>query len=184
MFEVLNPNQQTIILNANSRISDSGLFSRQAIHLYRGAALNGRLRWMWSRLSGRSNLLLDLNSLLAKIKVRSSHYAGIQAVAINKIIGSEGRVSDFDSSFNPLNEKTSQRWMSVANARLNGTPLPAVELIQMGDVYFVRDGHHRISVAKALGEGAIDAQVTVWNTSGLLPWQISSRADRLGLQAI
>jgi hypothetical protein len=51
------------------------------------------------------------------------------------------------------------------------TPLPPVELIQVGDVYFVRDGHHRISVARMMGQDSIDAEVTVWETAGLLPWE-------------
>jgi hypothetical protein len=51
--------------------------------------------------------------------------------------------------------------LNIAKLRLEGRPLPPVELIQVGDSYFVRDGHHRISVARAFGQTAIDAQVTV-----------------------
>lgn len=57
---------------------------------------------------------------------------------------------------------TRRRWLSIAVARLNGQAMPAVELIKVGDVYVVRDGHHRISVARALGEGFVDAHVTAW----------------------
>ena len=53
--------------------------------------------------------------------------------------------------------------MSVTRAYLRGIGLPPVELIQIGEVYFVRDGHHRISVAAALGQQEIDAMVTVWH---------------------
>jgi hypothetical protein len=58
--------------------------------------------------------------------------------------------------------------MSVAKARLQGATLPPVDLVQVSDVYFVRDGHHRISVAKALGQVDIDADVTVWEVRGVL----------------
>jgi hypothetical protein len=53
----------------------------------------------------------------------------------------------------------------VAKARLKGVTLPPVELIQVGDVYFVRDGHHRISVARAFGQEHVDAEVTVWEVT-------------------
>jgi hypothetical protein len=86
-------------------------------------------------------------------------YAGIQSVPIERIRGSEGRSEDFDNAFNPLHERSLSRWLSVASVRLAGAAVPPVELIQSGEVYFVRDGHHRISVAKALGEQFIDAEV-------------------------
>jgi hypothetical protein len=54
--------------------------------------------------------------------------------------------------------------------------LPPVRLIQVGDVYFVRDGHHRISVAKALGQTEIDAVVSVWHAAGPLPWETAPAA--------
>ena len=56
----------------------------------------------------------------------------------------------------------SKRWLGVARAALRGEHLPPVDLIRAGDVYYVRDGHHRISVARALGQREIDARVTVW----------------------
>jgi hypothetical protein len=71
---------------------------------------------------------------------------------IHKIIGTEGRAADFDLGFHPLEEESRERWVNMAFAYLLGIPLPAVELIRVGDVYFVRDGHHRVSVALALGQ--------------------------------
>ena len=61
--------------------------------------------------------------------------------------------------------------MSVAGAQIQGVPLPTVDLIQVGDRYFVRDGHHRISVARTLGRHFIEAEVTVYQMSGPLPWE-------------
>ncbi len=77
----------------------------------------------------------------------------------------EGRCDDFDVGFHPLKEHTEERWVSVARAQLRGLGLPPVELIQVGDAYFVCDGHHRISVAAALGQQEIDAVVTVWQVA-------------------
>jgi hypothetical protein len=99
---------------------------------------------------------------------------GIQTVPIDQIRGSEGRVRDFDRNFNPLEDRTRERWMGIASARMRGKRLPAVILIQIGDLYFVRDGHHRISVARALGDTSIEAKVIVWQVNGSLPWDTPS----------
>ena len=80
---------------------------------------------------------------------------------INRIKGSEGRSGDFDCDFNPMHTRTIDRWVSVALARSQGVTLPAVELILVGEDYFVRDGHHRISVVRAFGEEYIDAKIIV-----------------------
>jgi hypothetical protein len=92
-------------------------------------------------------------------KIRSQHYAGSRTVPINRIKGSEGRSEDFDLDFNPTSNRTAERWVSIAVARACGDTLPLVELIQLGEDYFVRDGHHRISVARAFSEEYIDAVV-------------------------
>jgi hypothetical protein len=97
-------------------------------------------------------------------------------VAIERILGSEGRANDFDRDFNPLQDRSKGRWLGVAAARQRGKPLPPVALIQVGDVYFVQDGHHRISVARALGQRAIEASVMVWQVDGPLPWEEAATA--------
>jgi uncharacterized protein (DUF1015 family) len=84
-------------------------------------------------------------------------------VPIAKIQGSEGRCQDFDSAFHPTHNHTEERWVSIATAEKLEVSLPPVELIQVGEIYYVRDGHHRISVAKSLGQMVIEAQVTVWD---------------------
>jgi len=92
-------------------------------------------------------------------------------VSIRDIRGSEGRCGDFDADFRPLQGHTRDRWVGIATAREMGKTLPPVELIQIGDLYFVRDGHHRISVAQAMGQEAIEAEVTAWKVVGPLPWE-------------
>jgi hypothetical protein len=132
-------------------------------------ALLGRIV---SFLTGNSRSLLDLTGQVSERKIRRQYYAGSRTVPINQIKGSEGRSGDFDCDFNPIHARTMDRWVSVAVARSHGAPLPAVELIQLGEVYFVRDGHHRISVARAFREEYIDAKVIVLElepVSGPLP---------------
>jgi hypothetical protein len=101
--------------------------------------------------------------------VRGSRYAGFREVPIDQIRGSEGRPEGFDVDMLPTDGQSRGRWVSVATARQRGVQLPPVVLVQVGGVYFVRDGHHRISVARALGEQFIDAEVTVWEVDDPQP---------------
>jgi hypothetical protein len=119
------------------------------------------LRRIVALLSGRSRSLRDLAKEVSGRKIRGQHYAGSRTVPIKRIKGSEGRSEDFDCHFNPTSNRTAERWVSIAVARSCGDTLPLVELIQSGEDYFVRDGHHRISVARAFNEEYIDAVVTV-----------------------
>ncbi len=117
----------------------------------------------WSTLTRRSRCLLALDELEATFGAQRD--AGVQMVAIRQIRGTESRSSDFDRDFNPLHEHTRRRWLNVAAARRRGKALPPVKLIQVGAVYFVRDGHHRVSVARALGQRSIEARVVVWEAA-------------------
>ena len=114
-------------------------------------------------------LLSNHERILAEIEaasvVRERNYVGVQSVPIDQIRGSEGRSADFDRDFCPLQDRTRGRWLGIARARQAGKSLPPVLLVQVGKVYYVRDGHHRISVARALGQRTIEAKVTVWNVS-------------------
>src|SRR5262249_49583669 len=133
--------------------------------LYARSCHAGRVGRIWAKLRGQSRRLLDLNTVAAASAIGDRRAAGTQTVPIGQIRGSEGRCEDFDVAFHPLKAHTEDRWLSVAKANLRGRGLPPVELIQLGEVYFVRDGHHRISVAAALGQQEIDAVVTVWQVT-------------------
>jgi hypothetical protein len=135
---------------------------RQTAELYDRACNRAWLRRIWAVLTRRPYRLLDLAAVQAKCEVRQRYQDGKQTVPIRQIRGSEGRSSDFDAEFRPLKGHGSRRWIGIALARHQGKALPPVELIQVGDVYFVRDGHHRISVARAFGQQDIEAEVTVW----------------------
>ncbi len=110
----------------------------------------------------RPACLIELNEFLRDKRILGSNHTGIMSVSIDQIRGSEGRSEDFDRAFNARHDRTRTRWMNIAKARLAGKELRPVELIQIEGNYFVRDGHHRISVAKALGEKYVDAEVTQW----------------------
>jgi len=146
-----------------------------ASKLFRQACFKGDLRMVWNKLRRNSARLINLCNL--SLEVEGRYYAGLKEVLIADIRGTEGRVEDFDDRFNPLSQRTRDRWLNIAIARMSGSALPAVELIQIGDCYFVRDGHHRISVAQAMGGQVLDAEVTVWQVNGLLPWEKQPKVE-------
>lgn len=118
---------------------------------------------LWRKLLGRQEALLNLHEVAQSDTVQTRSHAGVRLVPIDRVRGSEGRCDDFDSSFRPLKRLSDERWISIFCAQDADVPLPLVELIQVNDRYFVRDGHHRISVARWLGQKEIEAEVTVWH---------------------
>jgi len=84
---------------------------------------------------------------------------GMRTVEVEKITGSVGRYRDFDASFLPLRESIAHRGSRIDRAYHRGDELPAVSLYKIRDAYFVRDGNHRVSVARYHGVAAIDAEV-------------------------
>jgi hypothetical protein len=137
----------------------------EAVTLYERAHQHSGWHQIGARLLGRSARLLDLNQIVAGGTIRARHYLGTQTVPLQQIRGTEGQRDAFDDAFHPLTPRTRGRWVSIASAWLQGASLPPIDLIRLGDVYFVRDGHHRISVARALGQQEIDAFVTVWEVA-------------------
>ena len=123
------------------------------------AKSKGYRRKILAILTGRSNQLQDLKTFTRGANIRSRRSIGIRTVRIDQIKGSEGRSQDFDQDFNPLKSHNRDRWLNIARAWLSGAYLPAVELIKVKDIYFVQDGHHRISVARYMGADFIDARV-------------------------
>ena len=130
--------------------------------LFKKAFSNGRKSRIFTALINMDNQLLSLDEITQGKDIHNRCYQGLKTVPITKIQGSESRSDDFDRNFNPLKKHEMHRWMRVAEMRLRGRALPAVELIQIGECYIVIDGHHRISVARALGEKFIEANVTRW----------------------
>lgn len=123
-------------------------------------------QWV-GRLYGQPCTLLNLAATQTRQPAQTRMHGGIKVVPLDRICGSEGRCHDFDAKFRPLKAFNQERWISVACAQLSDVPLPLVELIQVNDFYYVRDGHHRISVAHWLGQQEIEAEVTVWRSHNL-----------------
>jgi hypothetical protein len=103
--------------------------------------------------------LLSFEEAKGTLARRSQVYRGMRTVEVEKIRGSVGRYRDFDASFLPLRVSMAHRWSRIDRAYHRGDELPAVSLYKIGDAYFVRDGNHRVSVARYHGVAAIDAEV-------------------------
>jgi hypothetical protein len=172
---------QTAATDHRSNQKTTDMFSTSPKSLYANARKRGRRGQRWSILGRRADRLLALSEVGDACNVRVRCHAGIRNVAMSQIRGSESRCKDFDGDFNPIQDHCMSRWLRVAAARDQGKMLPPVVLVQVGDVYFVRDGHHRISVARALGQLDIEAEVTVWHLSGPLPCDAHVEPSRPGL---
>jgi hypothetical protein len=146
--------------------------------MYGHALDRGRRGQLWAALTGRSRALLSLEEVCQASAVRARSSDGTRLVAVAHICGSESRAADFDCDFNPLQDQTRERWLGIAAARQRGRTLPPVALIRVGDRHFVRDGHHRISVARALGQTAIEATVEVWQVDSPLNCESLAQATR------
>jgi hypothetical protein len=127
---------------------------------YRSLHTRAILGRLVGQITGRQTALRSLSKDIEGYRVCGQRHVGIRSVSLDRIIGSEGRSEDFDGHFRPLKTHTRDRWYSVARAQAKGVPLPAIDLIQVGDDYYVRDGNHRVSVAKARGQVSIDANIT------------------------
>lgn len=103
--------------------------------------------------------LLSFDDVKRKIKWSDESYIGLRSVPVNAIVGSVGRYKDFDREFLPVQRNTKQRWRSIDEAYYLDVTLPPVQLYKVGDVYFVKDGNHRVSVARERGVEFIDAEV-------------------------
>ena len=118
-----------------------------------------RSRWI-SVLTGKNNDLLSFEEVCNLVKPGSQCSEGVRQVRIDRVVGSEGRCQDFNRSFMPVQKHLQNRWESVNRAHYEDKILPSVELYELGGVYFVKDGNHRISVASLRKNKQIDAEVT------------------------
>ncbi len=153
---------QTVARASYARLAEDAFERHTASKQYEKALRAGWFKRLQAVLVGHSRRLLSLADYHGATQVNEQHYAGIRTIPLNQIRGSEGRTLDFDIDFHPIREHTEQRWIGIFAACLRGVRMPPVELIQVGDVYFVRDGHHRVSVARAMRQAEIEAEVTVW----------------------
>jgi len=116
-----------------------------------------------SWITRKSSKLLPFEAVKEKLELWFVKDIGIHSVPLDAIIGSQGRYKSFTRHFLPLEESSRERWKEIENAISSGKILPPVELYKVCNAYFVKDGHHRISVAKSRNTSTIDARVFEYN---------------------
>lgn len=135
-----------------------------AIEDFARAKRKAKFQGILSALTWKNNNLMSLYEVTSIIKPKSETYLGMKTIPVSKIIGSEGRYHDFSSAFLPKREILKNRWVSIDTALINDVILPPISVYSLGGYYFVRDGNHRVSVAKAQGVEFIDAEVVELDT--------------------
>jgi len=131
-----------------------------AVEDFNRARLQAQLNDLVSRLTGRSTELLSYEDIRRKLKARERSLQHLEDIPLDAIVGSVGRYRDFTRSFLPRQESSKGRWAQIEVAMTGMKGVPPIEVYQVGDAYFVRDGHHRVSVARQLGADHIQAYVT------------------------
>lgn len=114
---------------------------------------------LFSSIKKKENELLSFEVVKKAVKPMSQVYQGLHSIPIENIRGSEGRYKDFDKHFLPKQSSTRSRWENVGTAHYKNIELPPIQVYKIGDIYFVRDGNHRVSVAKEKGKKYIDAEI-------------------------
>ncbi len=117
------------------------------------------LRDLWALLRGKRNTLLSYDEVKERLHIGGPIHRGVRTVEVAKIVGSVNRYRDFDQAFLPARNSLADRWQRVDRAFYEDVSLPPVVLYKVGDIYFVVDGHHRVSVAREQGQEFIDAEV-------------------------
>ncbi|WP_028973769.1 hypothetical protein [Spirochaeta cellobiosiphila] len=136
------------------------LVNYQASDDFNKARVRARFGKILNIIKPEKQQLLSFDDVKNLVRPTNQVYRGMQVVSIKDIVGSEGRYSDFNKAFLPRHDHLRKRWESIDKAHLKQVILPPIKLYKIGDVYFVRDGNHRVSVAKQQKVEAIDAEVT------------------------
>jgi nucleotide-binding universal stress UspA family protein len=148
---------------------------------FRHARRQATLEQIIARLTGKSADLLSYEHVRQKLNVSSGAARGLENIPLDAIVGSVGRYTDFSRSFLPRKDSDEGRWARVKAAVTDLTGLPPIEVYQIGEVYFVLDGNHRVSVARQLGATHIEAYVTEFHTK--VPLSPDDQPNELILKA-
>jgi hypothetical protein len=106
------------------------------------------------------NLILPFDEVVAALGRRGERSLGLQSIKLDSVVGTVDSNRDFDRFFRPTNGRVRQRWERLALAQVRGETVPPIDVYRVGDLHFVKDGHHRVSIAIAQGRTTIDAYVT------------------------
>jgi len=134
----------------------------RALEDFRRARGKARLQHLWAAITGESLNLLRFDEITQKIHTLSQSSVGIKEIPVDSIVGSVNRYQDFDRNFLPLRDNDEERWANVKTAMTTpgSVGLPPIRVYKIGEVYFVLDGNHRVSIANQMGIDTLEAYVT------------------------
>jgi hypothetical protein len=141
----------------------TGMPGVDAQHDFLRARRRATLAKLTARLRGEPDdvgVILPYEEVIEALGFAGEHSLGLRVVRLEAIVGTVDRSRDFDRSFRPTSARVRSRWEHLDAAMRRGESMPPVDLLEVGELYFVRDGHHRVSVSRALGREDIDAYVT------------------------
>ncbi len=138
--------------------------ANSAIGDFQGARRRADIAAVLAMVSGQSDHLLKYDEVRRRLKAVEGAGTTLEDVPLDAIVGSVGRYQDFNRSFLPLSDSDRSRWVGVKLAMTGLEGVPPIDLYRIGDAYFVKDGNHRVSVARQLGAAQINAYVTVVST--------------------
>lgn len=138
---------------------------RRADELFENQWLKAQLKRWLARLTNQSRDLPFLGNVEQTRHIDAIRPLDTLPIRVQAIKGTAGRIGRFDVDFHPVMRRSKTRWTSVAVAMMDSSVvLPPIEVVQVEDIYYIVDGHHRVSVACALDNLFIDADVTLWDT--------------------
>jgi ParB-like nuclease domain len=144
-------------------MADTGFPATDAEHDFlrarRGQVLSRLAAWLRREPDDVSEIL-PFDEVVAALGRTGEHRLGLRVVPLDSIVGSVDRTRDFDRWFRPRSGRSRERWERLARAQRRGEAIPPIDVYRVGELHFVKDGHHRVSVAHALGLRSIDAYVT------------------------
>jgi hypothetical protein len=144
----------------NYRVNERDRLSLDAVDDFRRARRRAILRDIVARLKGAPDDLLSFDEVRQQLKAQEVTPRGLQEIPLDALVGSVGRYTDFNRQFLPRQRGDESRWARVRAAMQDGRELPPIDVYQIGQIYFVKDGNHRVSVARELGWTRIAAFVT------------------------
>ena len=164
------------------QFSSAAAARSSAIADFRSARQKAKMIELFALIQRKPINLLGFEEVRQQLKANVSSYSTLKDIPVDAIVGSVNRYEDFTRDFLPRDNIDEQRWTNIVVAAQNPTGLPPIDVYQIGDVYFVSDGNHRVSVAKQYGAASIQAYVTevrsrVPLTPGLAPDDIILKAE-------
>jgi hypothetical protein len=147
---------------------DTGFPASDAQTDFTRARRERALARLTARLRGEPSdfdVILPFEEVVAELGRAGQRSLGLKSIPLDSIVGTVDRSKDFDREFRPTSGKVRGRWERIAEAQRRGRDMPPISVFRIGDLHFVKDGHHRVSVARAQGRTHIDAHVTEVETT-------------------